>query len=106
MKRQKVMATNRLPYPIGSSVTSRDSACINDDQGRRPEDRHSGAMPAPYLIRGRSLGGAVKMDSGFRRSICVRNQGKSGCFWIVFLPGSTAPDDGIEVQEHFAHHGH
>ena len=68
MKRQKVMATNRLPYPISSSVTSRDSVCINDDQGRRPEDRHSGAMPAPYLIRGRSLRCAVKMDSGFRRN--------------------------------------
>ena len=67
------------------------------------EDRDGGEM----LFGGaQPLTTHAPLDSGFRRSICVRSQGKSGCFWIVFLPGSTAPDDGIEVQEHFAHHGH
>ena len=68
MKRQEVLATNLLPYPIGISVTSSDSSCVKDKLGRRHENRHYGAKLAPYLIRGRSLGGAVKMDSGFRRN--------------------------------------
>ena len=59
------MTTNRLPYPVGGSVTSSDSACNKDEHGRRHEIRYSSAKPAPWLIRGRSLGDALKMDSAF-----------------------------------------
>ena len=59
------MTTNRLPYPVGGSVTSSDSACNKNEHGKRHEIRYSGAKPAPYLNRGRSLGGTLKMDSGF-----------------------------------------
>ena len=50
MIRQEIWASNQLPYPIGSSVTSRDNAGIKNEYGRRHKNRNSGAKPASLLI--------------------------------------------------------